>query len=199
MAFFKKKIGDDILCRDRELKDLLDRYYGKEPDWDGEYQDRAIFAVKDAEKLRARMIEILNDGYSRHTSFPGFDIPDYKTFASLMRKMLDNPEEYSGKSVCVEGYIAWSSRSYYHWQKWSRKNAGAVIYPFPCKTETEKIINLILMDDVPATTSISVVSDDPFPLIEGLHIRALGEIYVFVNGADDAGIGILAKKVEVLD
>ena len=54
-----------------------------------------------------------------------------------------------------------------------------LIYPLPCKTEAEKKINCAIAADIDATRMVTLVSDQPLPIEDGMHIRAHGVPYFY--------------------
>jgi len=197
MGIFQKKETFDIRCRDRSLKNIIDECYSRKPDWDGDYEDRVIFYVKQGIKYRQLLLELLDEGYAKHKSDPSCDIPDYKTFLSLEQTMIDNQDEYQHKTICVEGYVAYSLWDH---KEWNRNNACVFIYPIPCETDAEKHIFYSLADELNATDSIILVSDDLLPTQTGVHIRAYGVpcFYKAWDGGRAGKVHILVQKYEVL-
>ena len=199
MVFFKKKNKEvfDIYCRDRTLKNLIDSSFTQKVTNDLGYEDRIIFYVKEGIKYRNLLKQVLEDGYSKHKSDITCDIPDYKTFLSLEQAMIDDREQYQHKSICVEGYIAYSLCPS---QTWSRDN-GVFIYPLPCETDSEVQINYALVDDCNATESIILVSDRPLPTKRGMHIRVHGEpsFHKAWDGGRPAKVHILVHEYEILE
>ena len=200
MGIFQKRENFDISCRDRTIKDLIDKCYGERPDSEATYQDRVAFYIEQGIKYRDMLNQLISDGYAKHKSDPSCDIPDYKAFLSLERTMLENRDEYKDKTICIEGYVSHVFLPWYP-EKWGRDTAGIWIYPLPCKTETEKKINYAIADDLCATSSVTLVSDQPLTVEEGMHIRVHGVPYFYKphDGGNPANVHILIRDYEVLD
>ena len=96
---FKRKEDYDIHCPDRKLKDLIDSCYHEKPEWDGYYETRVTYYVKEGIKYRDLLREILSEGYKKHKRDPGCDIPDYQTFLSLEKSMIDDRNAYQKMTV----------------------------------------------------------------------------------------------------
>lgn len=197
MGLFQKKEDYDIHCYDRRLKDIIDDSFKEKPE-NIDYECVARYYVSQGIKYHKLLKNILDNGYSKHKCDSSCNIPDYKTFLSLEQKMIDNQEDFIGKSVCVEGYVA-----YYLWsdKPWSRCNAGVFIYPLPCKTDVELQINYDLIDELHATDSIILISDIPLPLDQGTHIRVHGtpSFYDPRNGERAGKVHLLVHDYEIIE
>ena len=196
---FKRKEDYDIHCPDRKLKDLIDSCYHEKPEWDGYYETRVTYYVKEGIKYRDLLREILSEGYKKHKRDPGCDIPDYQTFLSLEKSMIDDRNAYQKMTVCVEGYIAYHLQDYT--TKWMRDNTAVFIYPLPCKSKAEKMIIYALCDDMRATDHIILVSDFPIPTEEGLHIRVHGIpcFYNVFGGEMASKVHLLVQEYEIIN
>ena len=86
--------------------------------------------------------------------------------------------EYKDKTICIEGYVFLVFPPCYP-NKQSRDTAYILIYPLPCKTEAEKKINCAIAADIDATRMVTLVSDQPLPIEDGMHIRAHGVPYFY--------------------
>lgn len=197
MSIFRKKESFDIRCHDRTLKNLIDNCYHEKPDRDWYYEGRVTFYVEQGIKYRQLLGELIDEGYAKHKSDPSCDIPDYKTFLSLERTMLENKDEYKDKTICIEGYV---SCTFCYSAIWSRDTAGIWIYPLPCKTKTELKINYALFDDIGTTHPIILVSDQPLNVEDGMHIRAHGVPYFYksYDGGNPDRVHILIQDYEIL-
>lgn len=183
MGLFRKKDNYDIICRDRNLKNIIDNFY-QDSSSEYDYQDRIAFLVEDGIKFRTLLKDWLENEYTKHYSDNTCDIPNYKTFLSLKDKMIDAPEEYKNKSICVEGYVAY------------RLLPNAVfIYPIPCKNDVEKRLFYALADDLRATDSIILISEELHSLESGTHIR----VYGIPSFYTPTTVHICVQKYEILD
>lgn len=199
LDFFTEKSDYNIQCYNRTLKNLIDLCCNSERGYTGciHYESAAIDCIRKFLHLREVFQKILLDGYKSHKTDVSCEIPDYQTFLSLQQKMKDSPEHYKNKTVCVEGYVAYSIGEY---EKWDHDSAAVWIYPLPFKTNAEKEICFALVDELNLTKSISLCSDQPLPKEEGLHIRVYGIPYFYTawDGGKGEDVRILVDKFFVL-
>lgn len=198
MGLWEKKVDFDIHCMDRTLKNIIDGCCREKPKGEYEYEARIKFYVREGIKHKKLLEKILADGYAKHKSDPLCDIPDYKTFLSQEQFMIDHQEQYIGKTICVEGYIAYSLALH---NEWRHDNAAVFISPIPCQTEIEKDIYYDLVDTFHATDEVILVSDKPLPTQAGTHIRAYGvpSFYEVDNGERPGKVHILVREYEILE
>lgn len=187
MKHFDKKENFDIQCSDRRIKNMVDKYYRKEPDWSGYYEESVAFLVEYGIRYLDTISEWIKIEYANHYSDASCDIPDYKTFLSLEQSMLDNQTEYQNKSVCVEGYIAWSGID------------SVNIYPVPFRSEIEKKSAYTLSEfrDFHSLVLIGKQAEEmSYSLEDGTHIRVYGVTSPY---KDWDNVPILVQRYEVLD
>ena len=187
MGLFSKKESFDIQCSDRRIKNMIDAYYKKEPDNCGYYEDKVAFFVEYGIKYFREIDKWLELEYAKHHSDTSCDIPDYKTFLSMEKIMLDNQNEYQNKSVCVEGYIAYGAFD------------SVNIYPVPCRSEIEKKCAYTLAD-FRAFYSLVLIGKKAeeinYTLNYGTHIRVYG-VTSPRKGWDN--VPIIIHRYEVLE
>lgn len=198
MGIFGKTKDYDIHCTDGRLKKLIRDQFKETPENEIDYEYFARFYIRQGIKYHELLKKILEEGYSKHQSDFSCDIPDYKSFILLEQAMINNQADFKEKSICVEGYVAYHLWDY---KQWGRNNAAVFIYPIPWKTDIDLQIQHDLIDELCATDCIILVSDNPLPIDEGIHIRVHGvpSFYTTDDGSRPGKVHLLVNNYEVIE